>query len=170
MIIDKISEGIVIDHIKAGTIIEIAYLLKLSDMGQNIAIVTNAESRKIGRKDILKICNGALSADLKDVLSLLIPGATVNIIENETVVNHYKIEAPRVGQIFTKFLKCRNPRCVTNKERDVVTKFVAKIYSSWPDKTYLKCIYCESEELFEPNKMLFINRDKPFVILPKQEG
>jgi aspartate carbamoyltransferase regulatory subunit len=109
--IAKIKNGIVIDHIKAGQGIRIFNWLGLSKAAYTVAFVVNASSRRMGRKDIIKIDNTiAINFEL---LGLIDPDITVNIIEEEVITEKIKLTLP---QRVENILICRNPRCVTSTE------------------------------------------------------
>ena len=111
--IDEIQNGIVIDHITAGTGNRILDYLKIDTKKNTIAFIMNATSKKHGRKDLIKIEN-VTDVDLT-VLGLLDPNATVNIIENGKIVKKINLELPKT---VTNVIKCKNPRCVTSVERN----------------------------------------------------
>ena len=132
--ITSISKGIVIDHIKPGVGLRIFEYLDLSSADFTVALIINATSKKFGRKDIIKIDN-EIDIDLT-VLGFLDPNITVNIIENEVIVRKINITLPeRVENI----IKCKNPRCITAEEKDLVPKFVLID----KDKCLYKCEYCD---------------------------
>ncbi|MDY0235215.1 MAG: aspartate carbamoyltransferase regulatory subunit [Gudongella sp.] len=132
--ITSISKGIVIDHIKPGVGLKIFEYLNLGEVKFTVALIINATSKKIGRKDIIKIEN-EIDIDLT-ALGFLDPNITVNIIEDEVIVRKINITLPdRVENI----IKCKNPRCITAEERDLVPKFVLID----KDKCLYKCEYCD---------------------------
>ena len=135
MIIGQIKDGLVLDHITAGKAMDIYNILKLGELDCTVAMIKNADSEKLGKKDIIKI-GTLLDLDL-DVLGYLDPGITVNIVRNGTVAERRKLELPErvVGVI-----KCKNPRCITSVERDIVHEF--KLTDR--EKKVYRCIYCES--------------------------
>ncbi|MGC8582770.1 MAG: aspartate carbamoyltransferase regulatory subunit [Thermoproteus sp.] len=123
LIVSKIENGTVIDHIPAGRALAVLRILGITGReGIRVALVMNVESKKLGRKDIVKIEGRELTPDEVDVISAVAPTATINIIKNYEVVKKYKVRPPHV--IRGKF-KCRNPNCITNQHREhVVTSFV----------------------------------------------
>ena len=135
MIVGQIKDGIVLDHITAGNGMNIYNVLKLGELDCTVALIKNADSTKMGKKDIIKIST-LMELDL-DVLGYLDPGITVNIVRNGTVAERRKLELPErvVGVI-----KCKNPRCITSVERDIVHEF--KLTDR--EKKIYRCIYCES--------------------------
>ena len=136
MKIDAIQNGIVIDHITAGKGMEIYNLLKLYKQDCPIALLMNASSEKMGKKDIIKISTH-MDIDL-DVLGYLDPGITVNIIRDGKVDKRYHLWLPErvVGVI-----KCKNPRCITSTEVNAVHEFRL----ADKDRKIYRCIYCEHE-------------------------
>ena len=136
MIIGQIKDGIVLDHITAGKAMDIYNILKLGELDCTVAMIKNADSPKLGKKDIIKI-GTLLDLDL-DVLGYLDPGITVNIIHDGEVVERRHLALPErvVGVI-----KCKNPRCITSVEQEIVHEF--KLTD--PAKKVYRCIYCEHQ-------------------------
>jgi aspartate carbamoyltransferase regulatory subunit len=134
MKIGHIENGIVLDHITAGNGMNIYNVLNLGKLDCTVALIKNADSPKLGKKDIIKIST-MLDIDL-DVLGYLDPGITVNIIQNGEVVERKKLALPErvVGVI-----KCKNPRCITSVEQEIVHEF--KLTDR--KKGVYRCIYCE---------------------------
>ena len=134
MIIGQIKDGLVLDHITAGKAMTIYNILKLDELDCTVAMIKNADSPKLGKKDILKIST-LLELDL-DVLGYLDPGITVNVIRDGKVAERRKLALPErvVGVI-----KCKNPRCITSVEQEIVHEF--KLTD--PNKKVYRCIYCE---------------------------
>lgn len=136
MHIDSIKNGVVIDHIVAGRSMEIYNHLELDKLDCTVAIIKNVSSKKMGRKDIIKI-DSEMKVDL-DVLGYIDPNITVNIIKNEKLCEKKKLTLP--SQI-KDVVKCKNPRCITTTEQDLPHIF--KLTNA-ETKTY-RCIYCESK-------------------------
>ena len=136
MIIGDIKNGIVLDHITAGKGMEIYNVLHLGQLDCTVALIKNAYSPKLGKKDIIKIST-LLDIDL-DVLGYLDPGITVNIIRDGKVAERKTLALPErvVGVI-----KCKNPRCITSVEQEVVHEFKLTDRS----KGTYRCIYCEQK-------------------------
>jgi aspartate carbamoyltransferase regulatory subunit len=110
--IDQIKNGIVIDHIKAGQGIRIFSWLGLDSASYTVAFVLNANSGRMGKKDLIKIDN-TIAINF-DILGLIDPDITVNIIENEKISEKIKLKLPeRIENV----LICKNPRCITSTER-----------------------------------------------------
>ena len=136
MIIGQIKEGIVLDHITAGKSMDIYNVLKLGKLDCNVAMIQNAKSEKMGKKDIIKI--GTVMDLNLDVLGYIDPGITVNIIRDSKVDKRYHLWLPErvVGVI-----KCKNPRCITSVEVNAVHEFRL----ADKEKKIYRCIYCEHE-------------------------
>ena len=136
MIIGQIKNGIVLDHITAGRGMEIYNVLGLGELNCTVALVKNADSAKMGKKDIIKI--GQLIDLNVEVLGYLDPGITVNIIQNGQRVKRERLTLP---EKVTGIIKCKNPRCITSTEQELVHEF--KLTDR--EKKIYRCIYCESE-------------------------
>jgi aspartate carbamoyltransferase regulatory subunit len=132
--ITKIKNGVVIDHIKAGQGIRIFNWLGLDKAHYTTAFVVNACSGGMGRKDLIKIDNH-IDVNL-DLLGLIDPNITVNIIKNEKITEKFKVKLPdRVENI----LKCKNPRCITSTE-----SYIPHVFRLvHPDKRIYRCEYCD---------------------------
>ena len=134
MIIGQIKDGIVLDHITAGKAMEVYNTLNLGKLDCTVALIQNATSDKMGKKDIIKI---STMMDLNmDVLGYIDPGITVNVIRDCQVAKRHHLCLPErvVGVI-----KCKNPRCITSIEQEIVHEF--KLTDK--DKKVYRCIYCE---------------------------
>ena len=136
MIIGQIKDGIVLDHITAGRSMEIYNILKLDKLDCTVALIQNADSEKLTKKDIIMIST-PLDLNL-DVLGYVDPGITVNYIKDGKVAERRHLCLPeRVVDI----IKCRNPRCITSTERSLVHEF--KLVD--PARRLYRCIYCEQQ-------------------------
>ncbi len=136
MNIDSIQNGVVIDHITAGQGMKLYHLLKLDETDLSVAIIRNVVSRKMGKKDIIKI-DADIPVNL-DVIAYVDPGATVNIIRNGTLVEKRQMELP---ETLTDVLTCKNPRCITSTEQEL--KHIFRL-TDRENKVY-RCIYCETK-------------------------
>ena len=136
MQINPITNGIVLDHITAGKIMELYNILNLGDLECSVAIIKNADSKKMGKKDILKI-DADIELDLEAV-GYIDPGITVNIIRDGRVVKSTNLELP---ERVTNVIKCKNPRCITSTEQEL-----PHVFKLSDRKTGIyRCIYCESK-------------------------
>jgi len=136
MNIDGVKNGIVIDHIKAGKSIEIYNLLGLNKVNACVAIITNASSTKYGKKDILKI-DEIVELDF-DLLGYVDSNITVNFVEDGKMVKKVHMALP---ETLTNVAKCKNPRCITSVEQEIVQKF--RLVDR-ENKVY-RCEYCDAE-------------------------
>ena len=136
MNIDSIVNGIVIDHITAGKGMEIYNLLRLRNLDCMVALITNAASVKMGRKDIIKI-DATIELDT-DALGYVDPGVTVSIIADGKTVEKKKLDLPLELE---GVLRCKNPRCITSTEQELAPVFKLTDRT----KREYRCIYCESK-------------------------
>ena len=136
MNIDAITNGIVIDHIKAGGAMSIYNFLELDKLDCPVAIIKNAVSKKMGRKDIIKI-DSNIDIDL-NILGFIDSNITVNIIANGKLAEKKHLTLP---DTIKEVLKCKNPRCITSVEQELPHIFKL---TDRENRTY-RCIYCESK-------------------------
>lgn len=135
MVIDAISNGIVLDHIRAGLSMELYRILNLDKLQCSVAVLKNVTSRKMGRKDIIKIDE---IIDLNfDVLGYVDPGITVSIVSDGKLDRKFSVELP---ERVTNVICCKNPRCITSTEQELPHIF--KLTDR--EKRVYRCIYCES--------------------------
>ena len=135
MNIDSIKNGIVIDHIEAGKGMEIYTLLHLDLLDCPVAIIKNVTSRKMGKKDIIKI-DAEINLDM-DILGYVSPDATVDIIKNGELCEKKKMTLPPK---LTNVIFCKNPRCITTTEQELANIFNL---TDRENKIY-RCAYCEA--------------------------
>ena len=135
MRVSSIENGIVLDHITAGKAMELYKALGLDELPCLVAIITNADSKKMGRKDIIKI-DAEIELNL-DIIGYIDPNITVNVIKDGVNTKLPKIEPPeRIENI----IKCKNPRCITSVEQELPNVFKL---TDRKNMVY-RCIYCES--------------------------
>lgn len=134
--ISGLKEGVVIDHIKAGASMEIYNYLNLEKLDCSVAVIKNAKSNKMGKKDIIKI-EGPLTIDL-DILGILDKNITVNIIRDNKIVEKKNLPLP---EKVTNVIKCKNPRCITTIEQGLPHTFKL---TNRENRIY-RCIYCEQK-------------------------
>jgi len=135
MIIGKIQDGIVLDHITAGKGMEIYKVLGLDKLDCEVAMILQADSVKMGKKDIIKIAQ-VIDLDVT-VLGWLDPGITVNVIQGGKLLRREHLTLP---QTVSNVLKCRNPRCITSTEQELPHVF--RLCDA--EKRIYRCIYCDS--------------------------
>lgn len=131
-----ISEGIVIDHIEAGGAMKIYSYLNLEKIDCSVALIKNAKSSKSGKKDIIKI-DGPFQIDI-DILGVLDPNITVNFIKSGKIIEK---RHPKLPELVTNIIRCKNPRCITSIEAELPHKF--KLTDR--EKGVYRCIYCEQK-------------------------
>jgi aspartate carbamoyltransferase regulatory subunit len=136
MNVDSITNGFVIDHIIAGRGMRIYELLGLDELDCSVAIIKNVNSKKHGKKDIIKI-DAAIDIDF-DVIGYVDPGATINIIRDGKLVEKRFIELP---ETLTNVIKCKNPRCITTTEQEI--NHIFKLTDR--DAGVYRCLYCETK-------------------------
>lgn len=132
--IDSIANGIVIDYIKVGYGFKIFNYLGLDKADYRVALIMNVPSKKYGKKDLIKIEN-VMDLDLT-MLGFIDPNITIAIIEDEKIKEKINLSLPkRIENV----IECKNPRCVTSIERNIVHKFVLVD----EEKGIYKCEYCD---------------------------
>lgn len=135
--VGKIENGVVIDHIMAGKSMDIYKYLGLGELDSCVAIIKNAKSDAMGRKDIIKVDGGLDRIDL-DLLGFIDTEITVNIIKNGEIVEKKKLSLPKT---VTNIITCKNPRCITQIEQELDQIF----YLTDENKHIYRCKYCEEK-------------------------
>ena len=138
--VGALREGFVLDHIKAGKAMTIYHDLKLDKLDCTVAIIKNAKSNKMGKKDIIKVEGDASWLNL-DVLAYLDPDISVTVIENGKAVRK---EKPKPPKRLVNIVRCRNPRCISSIEEEC-----DQIFEMSSNGKY-RCIYCEQELQVKP--------------------
>ena len=135
--VGRISEGFVLDHIHAGRSMDIYKYLHLDQLDCCVAIIKNAKSSKMGKKDIMKIECPIDFMDL-DILGFIDHNITINIIKDEQIIEKKALHLPKK---IKNVIKCKNPRCITSIEQELDHVFVL----TDPDKEIYRCMYCEEK-------------------------
>ena len=135
--VSGIEEGFVLDHIQAWKSMDIYKYLKLDKLDCTVAIIKNAKSSKMGKKDIIKIECPIDFIDL-DVLGFIDHNITINIIQNDKIVEKKRLHLPKE---ITNVIKCKNPRCITSIEQELEHVFVL----TDEEKQVYRCKYCEEK-------------------------
>ena len=135
MNIDSVTNGIVLDHIRAGRAMQIYAALRLEDLDCVVAIIKNVKSQKMGKKDMIKI-DEMIGLDL-DALGFIDQDITINIIREGRLVEKKRLQLP---EQLVNVLKCKNPRCITTIEQEVDQVF--KLAQKNPP--LYRCAYCET--------------------------
>jgi aspartate carbamoyltransferase regulatory subunit len=133
--VSAIENGTVIDHIPGKVVFQVVRILSLSEVTDQILFGTNLDSRKMGKKGIIKVSNKFFRPDEINKIALVAPNATLIIIKNFKVVVKKKVEVP---DNIEKIVKCFNPNCITNHE-NITTQFTVID----KEDLKLKCHYCE---------------------------
>ena len=135
--VGKIEEGFVLDHIQAGKSLMIYKHLGLDHLDCTVAIIKNAKSKKMGKKDILKVECDINTLNL-DILAFIDHNITVNVIKNSQIVQKMDLTLPKE---IKKVLRCKNPRCITSIEQELPHIFVL----TDEEKEIYRCKYCEEK-------------------------
>jgi aspartate carbamoyltransferase regulatory subunit len=134
--VSAIKEGTVIDHIPSNATLKVVDILDLRGIRSIISIATNLASKEMGKKGIIKIGGKDLTKEEVDKIAVIAPDATVNIIKNYNVKQKIEVTVPST---IKKIIKCSNPNCITNNEKNVITKFY--VLNKAP--LTVRCHYCE---------------------------
>lgn len=143
--VGQIEEGFVLDHIKAGMSLEIYHQLQLDKLDCTVAIIKNARSNKMGKKDILKVECDINTLNL-DILGFIDHNITVNVIKDGNIVDKMALHLPKE---ITGIIKCHNPRCITSIEQELPNIFTL----ADSDKKVYRCKYCEEKYSPSTNKL-----------------
>ena len=136
LFVKEIKNGTVIDHIPAGRALVVLKILKITGReGNKVSILMNTDSKKLGKKDLVKIEDRYLSGREVDMIALIAPNATINIVRNYEVVEKHNVELP---EEIVNVVKCANPNCITNTKEPIKPRF--KVISKNPVE--LRCVYC----------------------------
>jgi aspartate carbamoyltransferase regulatory subunit len=135
MNIDSITNGIVLDHIRAGRAMQIYTALRLDRLDSTVAVIMNVKSRKMGRKDLIKI-DEMIGLDL-DALGFIDQDITINIIKEGVLVEKKQLKLPKE---LVNVIRCKNPRCITTIEQEADQVF--KLVRETPQ--LYRCAYCET--------------------------
>ena len=134
--VGALHEGFVLDHIKAGKAMTIYHDLKLDKLDCTVAIIKNAKSNKMGKKDIIKI-DTDFRVDM-DILGYVDPGVTVAIIRDGETAEKLQLTLP---ERLTNVIRCKNPRCISSTEQELPHVFRL---TDPKTRTY-RCLYCETK-------------------------
>ena len=142
--VGRIEEGFVLDHIKAGKSMTIYHDLKLDKLDCRVAIIKNARSNKMGKKDIIKVECSIDMLDL-DILGFIDHNITVNVIKNGEITEKKDLHLPK--QV-VNVIRCKNPRCITSIEQELDQVFIL----ADKEKEIYRCKYCEEKYRGSRNK------------------
>ena len=142
--VDEIFNGFVLDHIQAGRSMAIYHYLNLDELDCQVAIIKNARSGKMGRKDIIKV-EGPLDIVDFDILGFIDHNITVNVIKDGEITEKKELHLPK--QV-VDVIKCKNPRCITSIEQGLKHVFIL----ADPEKEVYRCKYCDEKYTGNRNK------------------
>ena len=142
--VGALQEGYVMDHIKAGKAMTIYHDLQLDKLDCTVAIIKNARSNKMGKKDIIKVECPIDTLDL-DIVGFIDHNITVNIIKDGEIIEKRELKLPKK---ITNIIKCKNPRCITSIEQGLDHVFVL----ADKEKEVYRCMYCEEKYRGHRNK------------------
>lgn len=135
--ISGIQEGFVLDHIKPGMSLQIYHDLKLDQLDCTVAIIKNAKSNKMGKKDILKV-ECSIEALNLDILGFIDHNITVNVIKDDKIYQKKELQLPKQVK---NVISCKNPRCITSIEQGLDQIFIL----TDEEKQVYRCKYCEEK-------------------------
>ena len=136
--VGEIEEGFVLDHIQAGRAMTIYHDLGLDKLDCCVAIIKNARSEKMGKKDIIKVECPVDQLDL-DIVGFVDHNITVNVIENNEIIEKKRLQLPKM---IKNVIRCKNPRCITSIEQGLDQIFIL----TDPEKEIYRCKYCEEKQ------------------------
>ena len=147
--ISKIKEGTVIDHISSGKALLVLKILGIgSKTKETVSMAMNVPSKKMGRKDIVKVEGKFINKEELNRIALIAPGATINLIRDYRVDKKFKVHLPRIVE---GILKCPNKSCISNCSKEpVISRFYVNLHEN---KVIAKCYYC-SKKITEIDKYL----------------
>lgn len=140
MQVTSITDGIIIDHVPAGRALRALELLGIDPRHTRLALIMNTDSLTLGTKDIVKM-EGDVEIDL-DILALVAPGATVNVVRNGAIVSK---STPQLPEHVTNVISCVNPRCITTVERGIKQQFHRVHTADKGQTVHYRCDYCDEE-------------------------
>ena len=146
--VGAIENGFVMDHIQAGKAMTIYHDLHLEDLDCTVAMIMNARSNKMGRKDILKVECPIDMLDV-DIVGFVDHNITINVIENGEIVEKKELTLPKK---IVNVIKCHNPRCISSIEQGLVHIF----YLADAKNGIYRCRYCEEKHSYGERAKLFL--------------
>ena len=145
LLVSALENGTVIDHIPCECTMDIVNLLKINKTGTTAMVGSNLESKKMGRKSIIKVADKYFTDEELNQLSVIAPDVSLCIIKNFEVVEKKQVVMP---EKLVNIVKCANPKCITNNEP---MKTVFNVIDS--QKGIIKCHYCEKEQNLKKAKL-----------------
>ena len=145
LLVSALENGTVIDHIPCDKTNDVVSLLKLHLLPSTVMIGFNLESKKMGRKSIIKIADKFFTDAELNKLSVIAPDVSLSIIKDYEVVEKKQVTMP---SLLTDMVKCANPKCITNNEPMHTVFHVIDKHQG-----IMKCHYCEKEQLIKDAKL-----------------
>jgi len=137
LVISKIREGTVIDHINAGRALLVLKILGIDEKTkETVSLAMNVPSRKMGKKDIVKVEGLFISEEKLNKIALIAPNATINLVREYRIEKKFKVRPP---EIVRRILKCPNKMCISNSKEPVESLFHISLKG---DEVVAKCHYC----------------------------
>jgi aspartate carbamoyltransferase regulatory subunit len=135
--VTPIGNGTVIDHIPPGQALNVLRILGIDRTTEaTISVLMNVSSRRSGKKDIVKVEDRELKEEEVNKISLIAPGATINIIRDQRVVEKYTVDMP---DLIVGVVRCPNPSCISNTSEPIKSQILVKS----KNPVILRCVYCE---------------------------
>ena len=144
--VSALCNGTVIDHIPADKLFEVVNLLDISSMSTNVTIGNNLDSKKLGKKGLIKVSDKYFTDEEVSRISLVAPNVVLNTIQDYRVVDKREVKMP---SLLRNIVKCSNPNCITNNEP---TGTIFHLVNC--EKGILKCHYCEKEKSVKDIELL----------------
>lgn len=137
MRVRPIKNGTVIDHIEGGQALNVLKILGISGTTDyTVSVAMNVDSKRLGKKDIVKVENRELEEAEVDKIALIAPEATINIVRDYEVVEKYEVDLP---SLIEGVVRCQNPSCISNTQEPIKSRMLVKA----KNPVLLRCIYCE---------------------------
>ena len=137
LVISKIREGTVIDHIPAGRAILVLKILGINERTkETVSMALNVPSKKMGKKDIVKVENLFIKEEELNKIALIAPNATINLIKDYEIEKKFKVKLPEVVR---GILRCPNRMCISNSREPISSIFYVRAEG---DEVFAKCHYC----------------------------
>jgi aspartate carbamoyltransferase regulatory subunit len=136
LLVSKIRDGTVIDHITGGHALDVVKILGITGRTTGIVLIAmHVASKQLGTKDVVKVEGRELEPEEVDKIALLAPHASINIIRDYRVAEKKRVKLPRVIQ---GTVKCGNPACISNSNEPVQARFYVKSQ----EPLMIRCHYC----------------------------
>lgn len=146
LLVSRIRNGTVLDHVEPGSALRVLSALNINGTDGNIvSVAMNVPSKRLGKKDIVKVENRVLKPEETNKLALIAPRATVNIIKEYKVVEKRSVQLP---ESFVGVFKCPNPTCISNAREPIISEI--RVVKKEPP--LLQCKYCA--RILQPEELI----------------